>query len=53
MIPLTVVIALFAFFMKGEKMTETQGRIIKLIGGFIMLVLGLILLINPNLLMFG
>ena len=52
-IPLTVVIALFAFFMKGEKMTEKHGKILKLIGGIIMLVLGLILLINPNLLMFG
>jgi len=52
-IPLTVIIALFAYFMKGEKMTEKHGRILKLIGGLIMLVLGLILLVNPNILMFG
>ena len=52
-LPLTVIISLFAFFMKGEKMSEKQGRILKFIGGAIMLALGLILLINPNLLMFG
>ncbi|MEA2037448.1 MAG: hypothetical protein U9O94_08105 [Nanoarchaeota archaeon] len=51
--PLTVVIALFAFFMKGEKMSEKVGKILKLIGGLIMLILGLLLLISPNLLMFA
>lgn len=52
-IPLAVVIALFTYFMKGKKMSEKQGKILKLIGGFIMLVLGLILLMKPELLMFG
>jgi len=51
--PLTVIIGLFAYFMKGGKMTEKHGKILKLIGGLIMLVMGLVLLINPNLLMFG
>ncbi len=51
-VPLTIIIGIFAFFMKGEKMTEKQGRILKFIGGFIMLALGLILLIKPDLLMF-
>ncbi len=52
-IPLATVIGIFAYFMKGQKMTEKHGRILKLIGGAIMLLLGLVLLINPNLLMFG
>lgn len=52
-IPLTVIVGIFAWKMGGRKMTEKQGRILKLAGGLLMLALGLILLIKPQLLMFG
>jgi len=50
-IPLSAVILLFGWFFKGKKITKTQTQIIKLIGGVIMLALGIILLVNPELLM--
>ena len=35
------------------KLTKKKGKILKFISGFMMLVLGLILIIKPELLMFG
>ena len=52
-IPLAVIVAIFAWKMGGRKMTEKEGRILKLAGGLLMLALGFILLIKPELLMFG
>lgn len=52
-IPLTVVVTIFAITMGARKFTEKQGRILKLIAGLLMLALGLILLLKPALLMFG
>ncbi|MDY0094434.1 MAG: thioredoxin family protein [Candidatus Vecturithrix sp.] len=52
-IPLAVIVGVFAWKMGGHKLTEKEGRILKLIGGGLMLALGLILLIKPQLLMFG
>ncbi|GAK56656.1 membrane protein, putative [Candidatus Vecturithrix granuli] len=52
-IPLAVIVGVFAWKMGGRKLSEKEGRILKLIGGVLMLVLGLILLIKPQLLMFG
>ena len=52
-IPLGVIVGIFAWTMGGRKLTEKEGRILKLVGGALMLVLGLILLIKPDLLSFG
>ena len=52
-IPLAVIVGLFAWKMGGRKLTEKEGRLLKLAGGLLMLALGLILLIKPQLLMFG
>jgi cytochrome c biogenesis protein CcdA len=45
-------ILLFAWFSKGKKITKEQTQVIKLIGGLLMIVLGIVLLVNPGLLMF-
>lgn len=50
-IPLAAIISVFAFYMKGKQITKEQMQIIKLVGGVIMLALGIILLVNPELLM--
>lgn len=47
--PLMVIIFLFGYTLKGKQITQRQMAIIKFIGGFIMILLGLILLINPGL----
>lgn len=52
-IPLAVIVGMFAWKMGGRKLTEREGRILKLIGGVLMLALGVILLVKPHLLMFG
>lgn len=52
-IPLAVIVGLFGWKMGGRKLAEHEGRILKLIGGLLMLALGIILLVNPRLLMFG
>lgn len=39
--------------LSSKKLTEDYGRILKLVAGILMLALGLILLINPRLLMLG
>jgi hypothetical protein len=51
-IPLSGMILLFIWFFKGKKITKEQTKAIKLIGGLLMIVLGIILLVNPELLMF-
>lgn len=50
-IPLSAVILLFSWFFKGKKISRTQIQIIKLVGGLIMIALGIILIVNPGLLM--
>ena len=50
-IPLCSMILLFAWFSKGKKITKEQTQIIKLIGGLLMILLGIVLLVNPELLM--
>jgi len=52
-IPLAVIVGVFAWKMGGRKLSEKEGRILKLIGGALMLALGLIMLFKPQLLMFG
>jgi thiol-disulfide isomerase/thioredoxin len=48
-IPLGVVVLIFAITLGSKKLTEWQGQILKLISGMMMLGLGGILLINPDL----
>jgi glutaredoxin len=52
-IPLAVIVGIFAWKMGGRKLTEKEGRILKLVGGVLMLALGIILLVKPEILMFG
>ncbi len=53
-IPDACVLAVFLVFMeRNRKITEREGRWMKLAGGSIMLVLGLIMLFKPDMLMFG
>ena len=49
-IPLSTIIAIFGYTFKGKTITKDQMKIIKFIGGFIMILLGIILLVNPELL---
>jgi len=52
-IPLFAILGSFLYTFKSERITETKGRVLKLIGGLVMLGLGLILLFRPELLVFG
>lgn len=49
-IPLLVIVIAFTITLGAKKLTEWQGRILKLISGVMMLCLGLILLLKPELL---
>jgi cytochrome c biogenesis protein CcdA len=49
-IPLAVMITVFGYFFQGKQISKEQMKIIKLIGGLIMIALGIILLVNPGLL---
>jgi len=50
-LPLCVIIGIFGYTLKGKRITKHQMGIIKYIGGIIMLLLGIILLVNPGLIM--
>jgi len=52
-IPLAVIVGVFAWKMGGHKLTEKEGRVLKLISGVLMLALGIIMLVKPELLTFG
>ncbi len=52
-LPLATIVGVFAWKMGGRKLTEHEGRVLKLIGGALMVILGVIMLVNPDLLMFG
>jgi hypothetical protein len=49
-IPLLVIVTVFTKTMGARKLSETEGRLLKLISGFMMLGFGLVLLLAPNLL---
>lgn len=49
-LPLLVIVLLFAWSMGGHKLQEKEGKRLKLVSGVMMTVLGLILLFAPNLL---
>ncbi len=52
-IPLIIIVAVFVITMGKHKFTEKHGKILKLVSGILMLALGLIMLIRPELLSFG
>ncbi|MCF7873441.1 MAG: hypothetical protein K9L84_01135 [Candidatus Omnitrophica bacterium] len=47
-LPLVVIVAIFGYTFQAKRISQRQIKIIKLIGGVIMVVLGLILIINPQ-----
>jgi hypothetical protein len=49
-IPLLAIVSAFVITLGSKKLTEWQGRILKLLSGLMMLCLALVLLINPALL---
>jgi len=49
-IPLLVIVFVFVKTMGARKLSESEGRILKLVSGFMMLGFGLLLLIAPQLL---
>jgi len=52
-LPLAFVVGVFTWTMGAHRFTEKHGKILKLISGLLMLALGLVLLIKPQLLIFG
>jgi len=48
-IPLAVIVTLFAVTLGSRKLSEKEGRILKLVSGLMMLELGLVLLFAPEL----
>ncbi|WP_020507795.1 glutaredoxin family protein [Lamprocystis purpurea] len=49
-LPLLTIVLVFTYTLGTRKLTEQQGRILKLLSGFMMLGLGLVMLIAPELL---
>ncbi|KYK29383.1 hypothetical protein AYK20_05385 [Thermoplasmatales archaeon SG8-52-1] len=49
-LPLLIILLIFVIKLGGRKLTEWQGRLLKLISGFMMFTLGLVLWISPDLL---
>lgn len=49
-VPLAVIVLIITISLGARKLTEWQGRQLKLVSGLMMLFLGTILLVNPNLL---
>jgi len=47
-LPLLIIVLTFTLTLGGRKLTETQGRVLKLLSGTMMLGLGLVLLVAPN-----
>ncbi len=51
-LPLFAILGSFIYSFKSERVNEIHGRVLKLIGGLVMVSLGLILIFKPGLLMF-
>ncbi len=49
-LPLLAIVTVFTLTMGARKLSESEGRLLKLISGFMMLGFGLVLLLAPNLL---
>ncbi len=52
-IPLALIVVGFVWTMRRKKLSEKEGRILKLTGGLMMALLGLLLLFKPELLFLG
>ncbi|MBN2421724.1 glutaredoxin family protein [Candidatus Woesearchaeota archaeon] len=52
-LPLLAIMLVFIFTFRSTRITEKQGRILKLVSGLFMLGFGLIMLLKPELLVFG
>lgn len=52
-LPLLAILFGFIFSFKSARVSESQGRLLKLFGGLFMLFFGLIMLVKPQLLTFG
>jgi hypothetical protein len=52
-VPLALILVNFIYSFQSARLTETQGRRLKLVGGLFMLFFGLVMIFQPNLLMFG
>jgi hypothetical protein len=48
-LPLAAVVAVFSFTLGSRKLSEAQGRAMKLVSGLMMLGLGAVVLVNPGL----
>lgn len=49
-VPLAIIVAIFTATLGSRKLTEWQGRVLKLLSGVMMLMLGLVILVKPTLL---
>jgi len=49
-IPLMIIVIIFSYTLGAYKLTEQQGRLLKLLSGLMMLGLGLVMLLAPNVL---
>ena len=52
-IPLAVIIGVFGYTFRGKAISEKTVQRIKFIGGFIMILLGIVLLVNPQMIGIG
>ena len=52
-VPLIVIVFIFAFTMGKKKLSKKEGRLLKLISGLLIFTLGFIMLFKPQLLVFG
>jgi len=52
-IPLGLILVNFIYSFKSARLTETQGRRLKLVAGLFMVFFGLVMIFQPNLLVFG
>ncbi|HZV82843.1 MAG TPA: thioredoxin family protein, partial [Geobacteraceae bacterium] len=50
MIPLAIIVAIFTATLGSRKLSEWQGRVLKLLSGIMMLMLGGVILLSPSLL---
>lgn len=52
-IPLFAILTNFIYAFKSNRITESQGRVLKLVAGVFMVLCGTIMILKPSLLMFG
>ena len=52
-LPLLAILGNFIYFFKSSRLTEKQGRMLKLVSGLFMVFFGVIMIIRPELLQFG